>query len=300
MVSTPLGRIRPAASPSARTPSPTPAAHGSYIAPVYDYCMATEPLTTEQLASIGWAGRQGLSDIPNQFHYYRLTEDNRILWGGYDGVLLARQGLGRAGEPSGDVGDAQRALLRDVPAARGGPLQPHLGRSHRRAPGSACSGARRWAGRWPTPSATPASASPRRFGAEVMLDLLGRRSVATARTSCARKPLPFPPSRSAAPASRRHAGLSIARIAPASATSGCARSTDSSSGSTHSVPSDSGATCEPHLAHTWPRNRLMARVRRVFRFQSVGVAEVTTRSGDGAATSPETGSRRWPTWSPKS
>ena len=29
-------------------------------------------------------GRQGLSDISNQFHYYRLTEDNRILWGGYD------------------------------------------------------------------------------------------------------------------------------------------------------------------------------------------------------------------------
>ena len=33
---------------------------------------------------VGWKLRQGLSDISNQFHYYRLTEDNRILWGGYD------------------------------------------------------------------------------------------------------------------------------------------------------------------------------------------------------------------------
>ena len=62
-----------------------------YIAPVYDYCMVTEPLTPEQLASIGWANRQGLSDIPNQFHYYRLTEDNRILWGGYDAVYYWRR-----------------------------------------------------------------------------------------------------------------------------------------------------------------------------------------------------------------
>ena len=61
-----------------------------YIAPVYDYCLVTEPLTAAQLASIGWRNRQGLSDIPNQFHYYRLTSDNRILWGGYDAVYYWR------------------------------------------------------------------------------------------------------------------------------------------------------------------------------------------------------------------
>ena len=44
----------------------------------------------EQLAGIGWRNRQGLSDIANQFHYYRLTEDNRILWGGYDAVYFWR------------------------------------------------------------------------------------------------------------------------------------------------------------------------------------------------------------------
>ena len=54
--------------------------------PVYDYVLMTEPLSSEQLASIGWGDRQGISDMANQFHYYRLTADNRILWGGYDAV----------------------------------------------------------------------------------------------------------------------------------------------------------------------------------------------------------------------
>lgn len=54
--------------------------------PVYDYVLMTEPLSAEQLASIGWANRQGLSDLANQFHYYRLSADNRILFGGYDAI----------------------------------------------------------------------------------------------------------------------------------------------------------------------------------------------------------------------
>lgn len=53
---------------------------------VYDYVLMTEPLTDAQLASIGWAHRQGLGDMANQFHYSRLTADNRILWGGYDAI----------------------------------------------------------------------------------------------------------------------------------------------------------------------------------------------------------------------
>jgi glycine/D-amino acid oxidase-like deaminating enzyme len=57
-----------------------------YTVPVYDYVLVTEPLSASQLASVGWANRQGIDDIANQFHYYRLTPDNRILWGGYDAV----------------------------------------------------------------------------------------------------------------------------------------------------------------------------------------------------------------------
>ncbi|MGO8958580.1 MAG: NAD(P)/FAD-dependent oxidoreductase [Streptosporangiaceae bacterium] len=57
-----------------------------YLIPVYDYVLVTEPLSSDQLESIGWRARQGVGDSGNQFHYYRLTQDNRILWGGYDAV----------------------------------------------------------------------------------------------------------------------------------------------------------------------------------------------------------------------
>ena len=58
----------------------------AYLVPVYDYVLMTEPLTDAQMGSIGWRNRQGIGDSANQFHYYRLTADNRILWGGYDAV----------------------------------------------------------------------------------------------------------------------------------------------------------------------------------------------------------------------
>ncbi|MGK2882029.1 MAG: NAD(P)/FAD-dependent oxidoreductase [Mycobacterium sp.] len=59
-----------------------------YTVPVYDYVLATEPLTAEQLDRIGWRNRQGIGDSANQFHYYRLTVDNRIVWGGYDALYF--------------------------------------------------------------------------------------------------------------------------------------------------------------------------------------------------------------------
>ncbi|MGC9219831.1 MAG: NAD(P)/FAD-dependent oxidoreductase [Solirubrobacteraceae bacterium] len=57
-----------------------------FVAPVYDYVLVTEPLSAAQMESVGWNSRQGIGDSGNQFHYYRLTADNRILWGGYDAV----------------------------------------------------------------------------------------------------------------------------------------------------------------------------------------------------------------------
>ena len=64
-----------------------------YIIPVYDHVLMTEPLTTDQLGSIGWSGREGVGDWANQFHYYRLSEDNRILWGGYDATYHFNNGV---------------------------------------------------------------------------------------------------------------------------------------------------------------------------------------------------------------
>jgi glycine/D-amino acid oxidase-like deaminating enzyme len=54
--------------------------------PVWDYALMSEPLSPSQLRSLGWERRQGVGDSGNQFHYYRLTIDNRILWGGYDAI----------------------------------------------------------------------------------------------------------------------------------------------------------------------------------------------------------------------
>lgn len=54
--------------------------------PVYDYVLVSDPLTPDERRSIGWRRRQGLSDSNNQFHYFRLTADDRILWGGYDAI----------------------------------------------------------------------------------------------------------------------------------------------------------------------------------------------------------------------
>lgn len=58
----------------------------AWTVPVYDYALMTEPLSPAQRDAIGWRNRQGLADTANQFHYYRLTADNRILFGGYDAV----------------------------------------------------------------------------------------------------------------------------------------------------------------------------------------------------------------------
>lgn len=69
-----------------------------HTVPVYDYVLMTEPLSEKQLKSIGWDGREGLADMANQFHYSRLTADNRILWGGYDAVYFAGGRINQAHE----------------------------------------------------------------------------------------------------------------------------------------------------------------------------------------------------------
>ncbi|WP_435204751.1 NAD(P)/FAD-dependent oxidoreductase [Micromonospora sp. bgisy143] len=58
----------------------------AYVVPVYDHVLMTEPLNPAQRDAIGWRNRQGLADTGNQFHYYRITRDGRILFGGYDAV----------------------------------------------------------------------------------------------------------------------------------------------------------------------------------------------------------------------
>jgi glycine/D-amino acid oxidase-like deaminating enzyme len=64
-----------------------------YVVPVYDYVLVTEPLSAARWADVGWRNRQGIGDAANQFHYYRPTEDGRILWGGYDAIYHFRNGV---------------------------------------------------------------------------------------------------------------------------------------------------------------------------------------------------------------
>lgn len=44
---------------------------------VYDYVLMTRPLSAGELASVGWKGREGVSDSGNHFHYFRLTSEQR-------------------------------------------------------------------------------------------------------------------------------------------------------------------------------------------------------------------------------
>jgi len=69
---------------------------GPTFVPVYDYVLVSDPLTPGQRESIGWRRRQGMADANNQFHYFRLTADDRILWGGYDAIHHGGNGVGAA------------------------------------------------------------------------------------------------------------------------------------------------------------------------------------------------------------
>ena len=57
--------------------------------PLYDYILVSDPLTPAQREAIGWRGRQGVTDARTFFNYYRLTRDDRILWGTSEAVYYA-------------------------------------------------------------------------------------------------------------------------------------------------------------------------------------------------------------------
>ena len=52
------------------------------VFPISVFQIATVPLNSSQLESIGWGNRQGLSDMRTMFSYLILTKDNRIVMGG--------------------------------------------------------------------------------------------------------------------------------------------------------------------------------------------------------------------------
>jgi glycine/D-amino acid oxidase-like deaminating enzyme len=59
------------------------------VVAVRDRIVITDPLTKEQLQSVGWQNRQGVYDTRTQLNYMRLTQDNRILFGGRLGYFYS-------------------------------------------------------------------------------------------------------------------------------------------------------------------------------------------------------------------
>ncbi len=53
-----------------------------HIVPLQTHLCVTEPLTSSQLAQLGWQGQWSIADKRNLFHYYRLTPDMRLMYGG--------------------------------------------------------------------------------------------------------------------------------------------------------------------------------------------------------------------------
>jgi glycine/D-amino acid oxidase-like deaminating enzyme len=168
----------------------------SYTVPVYDYALMTEPLSHDQLASIGWKNRQGLGDSANQFHYFRLSADNRILWGGYDAIY-----------PYGGRVRAEYDHRPETYAKLAGQFFtcfPQLeGVRFSHAWGGAIDTCSRFSAFFGTAHKgrvayaagyTGLGVGATRFGADVMLDLLsGERTERTELEMVRTKPLPFPP-----------------------------------------------------------------------------------------------------------
>jgi glycine/D-amino acid oxidase-like deaminating enzyme len=168
----------------------------AWVLPVYDHVLMSEPLTSAQLSAVGWNGREGLTDAGNQFHYYRRTLDDRVLFGGYD----ANYHFPGRIDPALEQSDASHGLLADhfldiFPQLEG------IGFTHRWAGvidttsrftpvfGTALGGRMAYAVGY-----TGLGVASTRFGAAVALDLVdGRNTERTRLGMVRRKPVPFPP-----------------------------------------------------------------------------------------------------------
>jgi glycine/D-amino acid oxidase-like deaminating enzyme len=167
-----------------------------HTVPVYDYALMTEPLSPAQLASLGWAGREGVGDLANQFHYYRLGADNRILWGGYDAIYHYGRRIGPSLEQRPATFERlAEHFFQTFPQLEG------LRFTHRW--GGAIDTCTRFCAFYGTAMGgrlayalgyTGLGVGATRFGAQVVLDLLDGRDTERTRLQLVReKPVPFPP-----------------------------------------------------------------------------------------------------------
>ncbi|WP_351223606.1 FAD-binding oxidoreductase [Streptomyces sp. NPDC002133] len=167
-----------------------------FTVPVYDYALMTEPLSPAQRESIGWQNRQGLGDSANKFHYFRITADHRILWGGYDAIYPY------GGKVTAEMDQRPETYLKL--AEQFFVCFPQLeGLRFSHAWGGAIDTCSRFSAFFGTAHGgkvayaagyTGLGVGATRFGADVMLDLLaGGRTERTELEMVRSKPMPFPP-----------------------------------------------------------------------------------------------------------
>jgi glycine/D-amino acid oxidase-like deaminating enzyme len=185
-----------------------------YVVPVYDYVLVTEPLSPERRDSLGWQGRHGLTDLANQFHYYRLTSDDRVLWGGYDAVYNFRNGMGPHLDERPDTFELLAShFFETFPQLEGVRFTHRWGGAIDTCSrfsvmfGKALGGRAVYAVGY-----TGLGVAASRFGAQVALDLADGRDTERTRLEMVRaKPVPFPPE------PLRWAGITLTRRALARA-----------------------------------------------------------------------------------
>jgi glycine/D-amino acid oxidase-like deaminating enzyme len=93
---------------------------GARVIPVHAYSLVSEPITAAQREIIGWSHRQGVSDARTFFNYYRLTKDDRILWGSSDVAHRTGHWVDPGSDHSPEHYDALRtSFRRHFPALSG-------------------------------------------------------------------------------------------------------------------------------------------------------------------------------------
>jgi glycine/D-amino acid oxidase-like deaminating enzyme len=196
-LSTETGTVRAAAVVLATNVfrSPLRAARADVV-PVWDHLIATEPLSHSQREALGWKGRCGVGDSGNQFHYYRLTSDNRLVFGGYDALYYYGSDLSmrRARRPQTEQ-MLYAHMLATFPGLQGVAITHTWGGAIDTSTRFSASWQRAHGGKVASVLGyTGLGVGASRFGAQVCLDLLaGRDNERTRLEMVRRRPIPWPP-----------------------------------------------------------------------------------------------------------
>ena len=164
--------------------------------PVHDYTVVTEPLSETQRSAIGWAGREGVGDASNLFHYYRLTRDGRLLFGGYDAVYhYASRSGSRSEHRDATYRLLVRHLLETFPQLAGVRVEYAWGGVIDTCTRFCCFWGTAMRGRVAYALGfTGLGVAATRFAADTALDLVdGLETERTGLRMVREKPLPFPP-----------------------------------------------------------------------------------------------------------